>query len=312
MCDHESFIVENMDLACALARTQLGLATASQLSDLGYSWHQFERMVETGMWRRLAPGLFASGSVDDTFERNVMAACLNSRGIASHQTAATLHGMRFARPRNLIEVTVAFTGNARSSLANVHRCRRFAEIEVVQIGPVPVTSVAHTLWDLGARMRTSRSARARYEHIVDDALDRKLVSLDQLSEHCHRYPKNSPRAAMLGSVIAERSEGRQVTESKFERAFLRACRERGLPAPATQVRFAWRANVFARSDVVFERQRVIVELDGQRGHTQLSHRELDLARDVEAEFHGFQTVRVSWRDFHRRQNLTFDRILRLL
>jgi very-short-patch-repair endonuclease len=48
-------------------------------------------------------------------------------------------------------------------------------------------------------------------------------------------------------------------------------------------------------DGIYWRERLIIELDGERDHGQWDRIEQDHIRDVLALEHGFQTVRITWR-----------------
>ena len=67
----------------------------------------------------------------------------------------------------------------------------------------------------------------------------------------------------------------------------------GLPVPRTNFRVAG----YLR-DVVFERERVIVELDGWAFHRNRAAFEADRERDVAALQAGWVTVRITWNRLH--------------
>ena len=91
--------------------------------------------------------------------------------------------------------------------------------------------------------------------------------------------------------------GTERTRSDLERLFLRICRQHGLPKPEVNVRigpyevdFLWRA------------ERLIVEVDGWKYHSNRRAFEADRARDRELARRGFLVLRFTDRELSRDPN----------
>ena len=116
----------------------------------------------------------------------------------------------------------------------------------------------------------------------------------------------------LAEILAARGEGLAATESKLERRYLEMCDATGIPRPNPQVQLWWRDRVVGRVDMAYPEQRVIVELDGRRGHQQLVDQERDRIRDQEAAAAGWLTARVTWNQLHRGRAALVERINAIL
>ena len=104
--------------AAQLARQQHQLATCRQLLDMGFTRKGIDHRVESGMFEKLESGVYVVGASTNSFEQGVMAAVLRNPGaVASHRTAAHLHG--------LIERPPTFS-RCRSRTAGIAKIRRGA------------------------------------------------------------------------------------------------------------------------------------------------------------------------------------------
>lgn len=281
-----------------------GIVTRSAAVELGASRTAVNERLRAGRWEHLSRSTYAIAGSPATWERAATALHLATGGVVSHLAAARLRGYRPLPAGDEPEVTVGITRSARSPLGRVHRSRDLHLATVEEISGLPVTDAARTLLDLAAQV-----GPVRYRRIVDDALDRKLVTLGELDACLTRHRRRGrPGVRRLAGVLAERGDGSWVTESVFERRFLVFCDTHGIPRPRTQLALSCRDRVFARCDCVFEEARLIVELDGRRGHLQLVNRELDHERDQIAVSTGWSVMRVGWLQFTRRPGTLADRL----
>jgi very-short-patch-repair endonuclease len=80
------------------------------------------------------------------------------------------------------------------------------------------------------------------------------------------------------------------TRSELEARFLSLCRRHRLPKPEVNAP----VDSFI-ADVLWPRQRLIVELDGYRAHAGRAAFEADRARDMQLKALGYNVVRLTWR-----------------
>lgn len=274
----------------SIAARQLGLVTSEQVLHTGSTLRSMQYAVTQGRWRRAARGIYATAGSPATWEQSLLALCLATGGTASHLSAAVLHGFRYLPAQRSIEVSVLGTRRRLSMPGIVHVVADGELFDTMTLGPIPATGTARTILDLGATVGSPRHAR-----ILDDALDRRLVTRAQL-ERCLDSHRTRGRLgiARLEALLADRGAGHHATESEFERRFIDFCRRHGFEEPETQFVLVDDGLVVARCDAVFQAARVVVELDGRRGHSQLTDRSADSVRDQRLLALGWATFRVSW------------------
>ena len=120
-----------------MAARQHGLVTHEQASAAGLTHHQVRHLVDRGHWQRRGVGLFAAGGAPHTWEQDVMAACLVSGGVASHECAARL--LDLGRPAfgdAGVSITLAHGGSRRRALAmgaTVHTTRHLTPADRARV-----------------------------------------------------------------------------------------------------------------------------------------------------------------------------------
>ena len=108
-------------------------------------------------------------------------------------------------------------------------------------------------------------------------------------------------------LLLARGTGIVADTSDLERRFTRLLRRAGLPEPERQVLLG-AAALIGRVDFVFRSARLIVEVDGRLGHSQLLDFEDDRRRDQRAMVAGFRVVRFTYRQVSERP----DEVVRVL
>jgi very-short-patch-repair endonuclease len=91
--------------------------------------------------------------------------------------------------------------------------------------------------------------------------------------------------------------GAERTRSSLERLFLRICREHGIPKPEINVRIGP-----YEVDILWRAERLVVEVDGYRYHSDRRAFEADRARDRELARRGFAVLRFTDRELSRDPN----------
>jgi hypothetical protein len=255
------------------ARRQHGLVTLAQAREAGLSPDAVEHRASSGAWRRVVAGVYAVGSSPATWRQRVLAACLatGEGAVASHRTAAALWGLS-GSPPGPVHVTVRRHRTHRSRITTVHETLILPPGDVTTVDRIPVTRPARTLIDVAGCV-----PRPILEEAVDDALCRRLVTLDRLVRRHEELRAGRKGAVTLAAVLATWRDGsapHEVAEARLLRRILHA----GLPPPETQHE-VWHGGRFvARLDVAWPDRRVAVELDGFRWHASPRAFQRDRAR----------------------------------
>ncbi len=227
-----------------LAARQHSVLSRRQWLDGGLSERQLHRALANRAVFVLHSGVYALRGAKASFERDVMAACLASGGVASHECAAFLWKFRkFERP--VVEVLVAKGHAPRLDGVTVRRTGRLDSSERTHLGALPVTRRARTLLDL-----VSVSPQL-VEGALDGTLHRRQVSLRKLQQVLERAGPRHPGRHVLAPLVAARVAGRRPTESVLEDDLLAVIRRYGLPEPEPQFPCRGRRIDFAYPDILF-------------------------------------------------------------
>lgn len=290
---------------CALAASQHGVITRSQAVAVGMSTRMIRTRIRSGRWSEPAPGVHVvAGSVDSFMQRLTVACAATSDAVASHDSAGRLHQFAYLPDERRIHVSVPVGRSTRSPIAVVHSRAHLDPVDIVNVAGIAATTVERTIIDLAATLHPPRLAR-----LLDDALDRHMTSCAALDECFGRHARQGCRGAIaLRTILMARGDGLEATESHLERRYLTFCDEFGLERPDLQWRLTWRDKVVGRLDMSYPFAKLIVELDGRRGHRQLTDQERDRVRDQEAAAAGWLTARVTYGQLRTRRDALHDRL----
>lgn len=292
----------------ALARSQLGLVTRSQLLDLGVSRSAVDHWLRAGVLLRVHEGVYRHGAVPDAPHQGALAAVLacGPGSAASHRLALDLWGVPLQGPVP-VEVTVVRESAPRPAGATVHRSRDLHPDHTTYRCGLPVTTPARSLVDAGQVLR-------RWE--VESALEHLLrlghVTLDQVAAALVLHARRGrPGIGALRRVLAERALEERPADSVLETAFARLCRDAELPVPELHPEIVV-DGVVRHPDFGFEGTPVLVELDGYEHHGSREAFERDRRRDQALTAAGYTVLRFTWRQVVHQPHTVVATLLRVL
>lgn len=268
-----------------LARQQHGAWNRRQALAAGMTPRMIQRRTRAGRWVPLDTAVFAALEAPATWERSVMAAVLAEPwAVASHQSAAVLHGLPDFRPGRPT-ITVRPGANARGRLAVVHRG---VDVQTDVMHGIPCSSLPQVLVDL-----TQVVGEARLRAAVAAASDRSATLLDALRDrYCELAPRGGRDLRPLRRVLTRFGAGALPTESELERVMRRVFTVPEIPPIRWQAPFPGRQPGGRRVDGLIEEWQTVLEGDGRAWHTRTDDFERDRRRDAEAA--GLQTLRFTW------------------
>jgi very-short-patch-repair endonuclease len=291
-------VVEATEKAiAALARRQRGCVTRAQLLALGLSAGSIERRVRLGVLILVYRGVYAVGHLPVTPEDRAAAAVLacGCQAALSHGSALSLWG--WGRPLSAPFHVAAPSKHRRPGIV-LHRSTALTRAEVrIHLG-IRVTGPARTMLDVAPELSERDLRRA----VREARLSRRLHD-GQLAEVVARFPRH-PGAKLIAPLIAVRHA---PTRSEFEDAFLAFCERFGLPRPQVNVRVNGHL-----VDAFFDRERLIVELDGYEFHRDRETFEGDRDRDTDNLVVDLATVRATWPRITATPQKEADRLHRIL
>ncbi len=264
----------------AIASAQHDVVTTVQLRAAGYTRHEIDGRVRRGQLTRLFRGVYFVGHASPSLCARGRAATLacGQGAVASHELAAALWGIGREPPPNAGgDITVVRSTASRAGI-RVHRSATL-EGDTRRRWGVPLTSPSRTISDLAAT-----APRDLVEHAVQEAAVRRLLTDRELSEVMERRAGH-PGAPLLRAILGLES-GPGFTRSAAERRLVRLIDAAGLPRPEKNLVVAG-----IRPDFVWPAERLIVEIDGVRGHDHGAGFARDRRRDQTLIAAGWRVVR---------------------
>ena len=180
----------------------------------------------------------------------------------------------------------------------VHRTALLPPDETAEIGGLPVTSAARTVFDLASQAPAWEVSAAYEEGLIRGLFDRDLM-IRMAMRHKGRRGIRSIRA------LIDRDAPPSVTIQAAHRMLLELIRGSGLPHPRTEFEIDGRP-----ADIVWPEAKLVVEMDGGAFHNTVARIERDKVRDAERAALGYLTIRVTWGELTQHPGAVISRISR--
>jgi hypothetical protein len=270
----------------ALAARQHGIVARRQVEGLGLSGNSIDRRVQTGRLHRIHPGVYAVGHTSITQRGRWMAAVLASgEGAAlSHRSATALWGI-WGSGAGETHVTVPRKTRSQRSIR-----RHFGALPVDEMtvrDGIPVVSAARAVLDLAADQgeAAAESALREMEYL---GIYGKL-SLPSLLD---RYPRHAGAANVARCLERLEDDPGGRIRSPLEERFLPFLDVHQIPRPRLN---AWLTIGDERFqvDCFWPEARLVVELDGFKGHRSKRAFRGDRRRDRRLGAHGYGHFRIT-------------------
>ena len=246
-----------------------------------------QHRVEAGRIVRVEEGVFALPPVLDDERGTWMGATLAAPGsYLNRLSAACAWGILEHRPPHETVVRVGSGGPQRLGGLIVYRSATL-QGETTELDRIPITNVPRTLLDLASFVSDKALARA-----LREAVRLRRTTMRELGDHLGRFAgrRGSRR---LASTLA-RYKGLPVDRAKSgaEIRALEILKDAGRSMPALNVKVAGE-----EADLVWPRQRFILEVDGQPFHLDAGNDSRKAAAWREA---GWHVERVASNDIYER------------
>ncbi len=275
-------------IVAELAATQYGVFARFQLLALGASDKQIERCLKSGVWIRLAPGVYGYPGHRTTWNRRLWVAYLaaGERAIVSHHSAAADYRVA-GFPRRDLHLTVPHPDHQRVSGATVHQSRVLPAHHIIVLNGRRTTTLARTLVDLAPHV-----SLARLDHAYEHAIVTGRLTYAKMARTFRELATPSRKGmSKLGHVLDERGPGYVAPASELEAMLHEVVAHAGLPPLVRQHPLPGHHGVEGCVDGALPQARLIMEADGRRWHTRLANLAHDLARDKQAARVGWETLR---------------------
>jgi very-short-patch-repair endonuclease len=282
-CPHVAIRL-NIERLTALADRH-GLITRADVMHSGFARAAWGRAANRGDLVVVADGVGVLPGTDITPIVNIAAAVRCAHGIASHRSAAYLHGVWRSgdRPVEVIRPTGRDV-TARMSHVITHRPRDRQTVPFVNVHGISCTTPARTLVDF---------AGLRPRNVFDVLVAMRAAQLLTLSDLDHELstrPSNVPGAAAARRALERQAITTSAPDSVLEARFAELCRAHGLP-PVEHHAIVLGYEI----DFRFVGTDVLVECDGFAFHGRTAEQfDRDRRRDAELSAAGYLVIRVTW------------------
>jgi very-short-patch-repair endonuclease len=284
----------------ALAYRQHGVVAHCQLVELGFGEKAIQYRLAVGRLHQVHVRVYAVGHPKLTQRGRWKAAVLacGPGALLSHWDAAALWGLR-PTSRRVRHVTAMRSRHSREGIV-VHRVRRLHEDDGAVEHGIPLTAVPRTLLDLAELVPMSGLERA-----WEQAERLRLLDVRAVERLLARSNGRHGRRA-LGELVDQALEP-PPTRSDFERDFLDLCRRANIPRPAVNAMVDG-----YEVDMLWNEQKLIVELDSWRDHGTRAGFEQDRERDAVLQLAGYRIPRITYRRLRREPDAVAGTVLSLL
>lgn len=291
---------------------KVAVATAGDLKEAGATNYEIRQLVTSGDVTQILHGVYTETALLRSLPEGspkwhaLLAAAYQrvSPGlIASHESAARVHGLTVLSGPGIPDHGLAFTrdaGRSRSArgTARVFAARLPREHVTTRFG-VPVTTVARTVADIG-RQATFMAGVV----VADSALHVLGTSKRQVSavlDICPRWPgvKQARRVVAFSNGLSE---------SALESAARVVFAERGLPAPRVQAEIYAGLAFLARVDFMWHERWTVAEADGALKYDGRDKARAELRRDRRLRDAGYEVVHFTWQELFFETDLVEARI----
>lgn len=278
----------------------MGIATAVELIDSGVSRDAIRQLIKKGIIRTLNRGVYAPATLIDSLSDSpdrmslLLARAAIKRNpdlVASHATAARIHGLDVLAQPGLGASAAAFTRPARCA-SRSSRAGMSVYVASLPDGHVTikqgvrVTTVPRTVADI------ARSTSIRAGVVSADCSLRLGLATHELLEEMARECAGWPGSVRALRVAAFADGG---ADSPLESVARVVFDERGLEPPYLQFEVAGPFGYIGRVDFCWPQHRTIAEADGAIKYQNPDNAKRQLFRDQLLREAGWHVVHFGWR-----------------
>jgi hypothetical protein len=290
----------------ALTARQHGVASRTQLTELGFSRDGIATRVAAHRLHRLHRGVYTvAPSLLSPKGRWLAAVIAIGPGAAlSHRPAAALWELL---PAGAGPPEVLVARNARKRSGVTVRCAHSLPADhVASRHGIACTTVARTLADLAPLV----SPRV-LERVLGQAEVLRLYDRTAIEAILDAHPRRAG-SRTLRSLIASPNLATGLSRSPLEERFLLFCDSASLPRPELNAPFTLPDGTEIVIDALWRTAQLAVELDGRPFH--MTHRAMvrDRRRDAQLTLAGYRPIRLMDADLSRESERTAELLCRLL
>ncbi len=271
---------------------QHGLVTRAQALSSGMTENQVDKRLRSGQWVRAARGVYRHAAVALTRRSDLLAVCLAHDAMASHRSAAALHGID-GYDLDRVEVVVAKGRVRRIPGARLHHSTQMDLARRKYRDEIPCTGLRRTVLDLASVVDRTRLDRT-IDAVLRDRLLRRSDLYSVLAIHsCRGRTGCGPFRAALEALGAD-----PVPLSEWSRMVAELLLSFGLDYPALEYRVLGQDGALvAQVDLAYPSVRLAIELDSVRWHFNRVSFAEDPRRRNAMFLAGWNVLTFTWDDY---------------
>ena len=267
-----------------LAGRQAGAFSFAQAVRIGYPRSTIGHRLQSGVWQRIHPGVYAVAGTPASRMLMLWAAVLaaGEQAVISHESAALLHGAE-RLPATPITLTNPHGLHHRIDGVMVHQIDDLAPTHRGTFERLPVSRPARAVVELGATSSIDTIGR-----VADDLVPARRTSYGAISAVLAQLTRpGKPGLERVARMLAARTGGYVPPHSELERSLFATLDAGGLPPPVRQLPLPGKGPIKGIVDGGYLDTMILLEADGRRWHIRMAAAKLDRARDA-------QVVRAGW------------------
>jgi len=283
--------------AMVVQRRQHGIISRVQALECGMSRRQIGLRIESGAWIAQGRGVYLHSAVPPSWRASLLSACFRFGAVASHRSAAVLHGIDGFRPGRR-ELLVA-RGKQRSALRrgldiHLHESTQMDRADVTFRDHIPCTGLARTVLDVAAVVSLKR-----LEHTIDAVVrDRMLEWIDLYDVLVRHSRRGRNGCGRLRAILDVRYGDETVPLSSWSRMVSDLLVDAGRPKPALEHRvLAADGSFVAQVDLAYPEHKLAIELDSIRWHLNHDSFRRDPRRRNKLILAGWTVLNFTWADY---------------
>jgi hypothetical protein len=216
-----------------------------------------------------------------------MAAVLSCTGVSalSHESAAERHRVWSRGGRSIHVSSHAGRSDRVEPDIRFHRSLNLRPTDVERIDLVTTTTIDRTIVDLGSTLTKFQLAHVIHEASFRGTFDETAVRARLAGQF------GDPWTAVVRSAIELHTSGSAGTRSATEDRFLAGWIGLGLPEPLVNDPGAV-GQLGIEPDFVWPERRLVLEIDGDRGHARPGVQSMDRGRDGVLAQHEWRVIRI--------------------
>ena len=281
----------------SFVQAHAGIVPISRLVELGCSKRDAYRLVDSGEFEVIMPGILLSSHWPKGLEQLMMAACWrNPSVLVAATTAARLWKFRGMGPDDGEVYMLAPHGSMpKLPGVTVRQTRQLDPTDIVRRADgLRLTSPPRTLFDCADQLGLKRSSSI-FEQLLNDG---KGTFVTYAATVARLGRPGRPGSRVMSAAVASRPAWRAALQSELEVLVLREIERQGLPAPEVQFRITLPAGERIRLDFAWPRLAALLEVDHPFWHAGAGASYRDKRRDLEMTSMGWVAMRITDLDVH--------------